>query len=278
MTLLVRDEEDILDANIRYHLAQGVDFIIATDNRSVDGTAGILRQYESIGKLHYIFEPDDDYSQHKWVTRMARMACSRFAADWVINSDADEFWWPLAGSLKESLSRVPANIDVIEVQRHNFVAVSRSAEPFWAHMLYREAVSLNSEGKPLPPKVAHRGSNSVTVNQGNHSVEGFDLSEVGRGHIEILHYPVRSRAQIENKIAKGGAAYERNRELPSSTGGTWRALYEEYREQGHLHGYFDRVCYDDEALRKGVSRGDLVIDERLADYVGTELSGARREP
>ena len=39
MTLLVRDEEDIVEDHLIYHLNQGVDFVVATDNRSVDGTA-----------------------------------------------------------------------------------------------------------------------------------------------------------------------------------------------------------------------------------------------
>ena len=34
MTLLVRDEADIVDAQIAYHLNAGVDFVVATDNRS----------------------------------------------------------------------------------------------------------------------------------------------------------------------------------------------------------------------------------------------------
>ena len=37
LTLLCRDEADILDSMLRFHLAQGVDRIIATDNGSVDG-------------------------------------------------------------------------------------------------------------------------------------------------------------------------------------------------------------------------------------------------
>jgi hypothetical protein len=32
MTLLVRDEEEILDAHLRYHFEQGVDFVVATDH------------------------------------------------------------------------------------------------------------------------------------------------------------------------------------------------------------------------------------------------------
>ena len=43
LTLLVRDEADIVDACIRYHLERGVDLVLATDHRSVDGTTEILR-------------------------------------------------------------------------------------------------------------------------------------------------------------------------------------------------------------------------------------------
>ena len=42
MTLLCRDEEDIIGYNIAYHLAQGVDFVIATDNASRDRTPLVL--------------------------------------------------------------------------------------------------------------------------------------------------------------------------------------------------------------------------------------------
>ena len=49
MTLLVRDEADIVDAQIAFHLAAGVDFVIATDNRSEDGTTDVLERYEQMG-------------------------------------------------------------------------------------------------------------------------------------------------------------------------------------------------------------------------------------
>src|ERR687888_2594814 len=101
MTLLVRDEEDIVRENLDYHLAQGVDRVIVTDNGSEDSTVEILREYEAQGVVRLLIERSDDYSQGRWVTRMARLAADE-GADWVINSDADEFWWPRSGTLKST--------------------------------------------------------------------------------------------------------------------------------------------------------------------------------
>src|SRR5919106_5144173 len=107
MTLLARDEADIVDAQIAFHLGAGVDFVVATDNRSEDATTEILERYEREGHLHLIREPGDDLRQSEWVTRMARIAATQFGADWILNTDADEFWWPRNGSFRELFATVP---------------------------------------------------------------------------------------------------------------------------------------------------------------------------
>ena len=53
MTLLVRDEEDIVADNLDFHLAQGVDEVIVTDNGSSDATLEILRDYEARGVVRH---------------------------------------------------------------------------------------------------------------------------------------------------------------------------------------------------------------------------------
>jgi glycosyltransferase involved in cell wall biosynthesis len=106
LTLLAKNEADVIDANLAYHLGAGVDFVVATDNGSTDGTREILQRYEADGVLRLIGEPSTDFRQGEWVTRMARLAAEE-GADWVINADADEFWWPRAGNLKEALERLP---------------------------------------------------------------------------------------------------------------------------------------------------------------------------
>ena len=45
LTVLCRDEEDIIDAFCRFHLDKGIDHIVATDNGSVDNTRNLLKKY-----------------------------------------------------------------------------------------------------------------------------------------------------------------------------------------------------------------------------------------
>lgn len=266
MTLLVRDEQDIIRENIEYHLSQGVDFIIATDNRSVDSTSSILKEFEEKDLLHYIYEPSDDYNQHAWVTRMARMAFEKYGADWVINNDADEFWWPLAGTLKSTFESIPPTYNLLNANRLNFVPVENSKSSFYHRMIYSENVSLNPLGRPLPPKVAHRGCNNIVVDQGNHSVHGLENPKAVDDLIEIFHYPCRTYEQLVNKIAKGGAAYERNTELPREVGATWRELYREYQRNDNLRGYFGEISHSDSKLRLAMNMGAIRKDTRLSDY------------
>jgi hypothetical protein len=266
MTLLLRDEEDIVEANLDHHLAQGVDFVIATDNGSVDGTVGILERYQRAGVLRLIHEPTDDYSQHAWVTRMARLASAEHGADWVINNDADEFWCPRTGpDLKATLEAVDPRWGAVAGHRFNFVPREPSDGPFREHMTVRHTRSVNEDGNPLPPKLAHRADPHVVVRQGNHEIESTGLGPVlDDGRIEILHFPLRSYAQFENKVMRGGAALARNTELPYEAGGRWRDWYRLWQE-GRLAPEWARFAFTDEQVAAGLASGALVEDRRLAD-------------
>lgn len=267
MTLLVRDGADILRANLEYHLDAGVDYFIVTDNNSTDPTTDILREYAGRGCLLCLHEPEHTYNQAAWVTRMVRIAAARFDADWVINNDVDEFWWPEnGGDLHDILEAVPASSIGLHVPRHNFVPrPSTNGNWFLAELRYRETVSLNYVGNPLPTKVCHRAMPDISVGHGCHAIfrDGERIDTLTTDQICIFHFPFRSREQFTNKVIQGGGAYARSG-LPSQVGYAVRDLYEIYL-RGEFDAYLDEVVLDDEAIAAALADGSLVEDTRLRD-------------
>lgn len=270
MTLLVRDEEDVLAANLDYHLAQGVDQFIITDNLSVDGTRDIVESYVRRKLAVYLYEPNDDYSQFRWVTRMARMAAADLDADWVINNDADEFWASDAPgvNLKSCLARVATTVQSLTVPRFNFIPMGAGDPGFFAErMTLLERESRNSEGMLLPPKVCHRALPDVEVDQGNHGVSlaGIPVRSEPCA-LRILHYPMRSYRQFENKIVRGGAAYARNTELSEEVGITWRNLYKVWQAGDLLNWYLQHVP-SPQVVQNKLLTGELVQDETVLNVL-----------
>jgi glycosyltransferase involved in cell wall biosynthesis len=274
MTLLVRDEADVVAAMIEHHLAAGVDFIVATDNGSTDGTAEILAAYERAGVLQLISEPSHTYEQAKWVTRMARLAAADHGADWVINADADEFWWPRdGGSLATSLEILPTAYGTVEAPRENLVGDPARAGDWASRLVLRDLLSLHQRGGRIGSKVCHRGDSSIEIAQGNHRVKG-DL--VGRrwpaSPITVLHVPDRSYAQFAHKIAIGGASLADNPDLDPEFGWHWRADYARLLD-GTLYDEWQARQPDRAQVAADLAAGRLVRDERLSRRL-YDLAGA----
>ncbi len=264
MTLLVRDEEDILEANIDFHLGMGVDHFIVTDNRSIDSTKAILDKYVRQGLVTYLYEDADNFDQEKWVTGMARLAAEK-GASWVLNSDADEFWVPCK---KKNLKKYFSGLffkNIVVAQRHDFVCVDEEVGKFYDRMIYRRRNSLNPLGAPLPPKVAHKANKKVVAFAGNHSVGGFKKRRVETNSLEVLHFPLRSRRQYEKKILTGGKAFSNNNELPESTGATWRKQYTELKNGGSLKYIENNICSREDIARL-LDSGELDIYTGLRDF------------
>ena len=95
LTLMVRDEADIIAAMLEHHLAHGIDRILVTDNGSVDGTREILAEYARVAPVTVFDDPEHRKQQAEVVTRMARLAATEHGAHWVVNGDADEFLRPV---------------------------------------------------------------------------------------------------------------------------------------------------------------------------------------
>jgi hypothetical protein len=267
LTVLARDEADVIDAQVAFHLNAGVDFVIATDNNSQDGTTEILERYARDGVLHLIREPAEGLRQGPWVTRMARLAASEFRADWVINSDADEFWWPRGSSLKDVLAAVPPQYGIVEAFWRSFVPRPDDGALFAERMTARlsQHAPINDPTSFYRPviKVAHRGDPNVTVGRGNHALADSPFVPLTTWHpVEVLHFPLRSRAQWMRKVELQGEAFTKHIER-SGTGYHLKGY--DALLGGQLDAQYNSLVVDDKAVARGVADGTLVLDTRLRD-------------
>jgi glycosyl transferase family 2 len=271
MTLRARDEADLLESQISFHLNAGVDFFVATDHRSKDGTTEVLDSYAQSGHLHLIREEAAEMNEGDWATRMARLAATEFGADWVISSDADEFWWPRGESLKDVLESIPDRYGIVRALLRQFVPRPDDGSFFAQRMVARMATSapINDPTSLFRPnlKSIHRADPEVTLTAGAHTLLDPRLVPLrGWYPIELLHFPIRSFAQFDRK-------YEH---LHTALGPGRNAYYDNVaraRQAGRFTEYYESLVVDDDALERGLRDGSLVIDTRLRDALRTIREG-----
>lgn len=270
MTLLVRDEADIIDQQISFHLAAGVDFVVATDHDSTDGTTEVLEKYERQEVLRLLRVTEREKKQAEWVTRMARMAAVDFGADWVINSDADEFWWPRGGTLKEVLAAIPQELGVV----HTFVQ-SFLPRPGDARFAERLTVRLASPSPIHDPRgtfrtstrLLHRGVPDVVVGFGNATVRSEQLRPLRVwSPVEVLHFPIRNFGQFERKF--------RTKHTPAGPRMRVDTLrFAHAAGEGRLEDRYREICPDDRSVEHGLAAGLLAVDNRLRDALRSLAAG-----
>jgi hypothetical protein len=273
MTMLVRDEVDVIDSQLAFHVNAGVDFFVVMDHGSTDGTTEILERYERSGRLHLIRQDSELLLHGEWVTDMARLAASELGADWVLASDADEFWWPSGGELEEVLASVPKRYGVVTGMWRDFPF--RAGDALFAErMTARLSLGgpLNDETGPyhVNMKVAFRGDRNVELQGGQHGVRRHFGPRLREWYpLEVLHFPIRSRAQAERKFAAADAgrakAIDAGR-LGSEPSKHRAAAYGAIRAGG-FDEWLARWTLDDEALARGLDEGWLYEDTRVRDVL-----------
>jgi hypothetical protein len=263
-TLVVRDEADVVGAQIDYHLNAGVDFVIASDHESLDGTTEILESYVRDGVLRRL-PVEGVMRDGAWRTQMARLAATEHGADWVINTDADEFWMPREGALKEVLGAVREPWGVVYALSRHFVPRPDDGVFFAERMTVRvsPAVAINDPASPYRPhlKAAHRADPGISVSFGSHSVWSARWRAVHNWHpADVLHFPFRSLEQWQNK----GVRRARGDKPLGQYVTALRAS-----EGGRGAERYAALVVDDMALDRGLADGSLVVDQRLRDALPT---------
>lgn len=269
MTLMVRDEADIVSAMLAHHQQQGVDHVVVTDNASSDGTVDILRDFERDGFVTIWHDPEHRKQQYRAVTKMARFAATELGADWVINADADEFWVSTGtGDLRSALASIPAALDVVSVPVVNLTGGPAKDGSGLARLILRDLraePALTASGIPFhpTPNALHRAHPEVQIAQGNHRADApgwAPLSEFGG--IEVLHLPWRSWRQYEHKVRVSGEAYLANPTLKPSPKHHGMQDFRRLQD-GRLEATYVAKHPSPDEIRSGLDDGSFVEERRL---------------
>lgn len=224
LTMMVRDEADIIATTLDYYVQQGVDHIVVTDNASIDGTTEILEEFASRGKIELWHDPEHRKNQAQAVTKMARYLASAHQVDWVINSDADEFLRPTQTdrTLASVFADMPTDMKSFSVPVVNMAGPLNEAGFSFDTAVWRDSRrpdQLRAVGLLAQPthNAVHIGDIEVEVSQGNHYVsiasEGQPPAELA---LEVLHFPWRSWTQYAARVEATGRAYASNPHLTPS--------------------------------------------------------------
>jgi hypothetical protein len=251
---MIKDEADIIHANLAWLFSLGIRRFVVMDNMSTDGTADEVRRFSADhadSDLVLLHDPVVAHFQAQKVTVMARLAARRWPdVDWILPVDADEFCIAVRGF--DVLDSVPRDIDALTI-------------PKAVHFLDPTTIQEDGNGSPfarmpmrsklfcVPPKIIARASQGLSVEQGNHKClapHGFPTRYAGGFAFGFYHreFQTRSFTQFLRKIRNGGTAILAARAAGTEVGGDhWMDWYRLLSEQGEAavrRRYLMECCRD----------------------------------
>ena len=197
---------------------------------------------------------------------MARLAATDFGADWVINSDADEFWWPRGASLRTVLEAIPARYGTVGAFLRTFAPRPDGDEPFAERLTVRFSAlaPINDPASLYKPirKVIHRGAPADHADARKPRRRRQPFAPLrGWFPVEVLHFPLRSSPVRAQGAAQGSAWSASTGPRPPTTPRCSRRS-----RVGTIGDYYDAQVVDGRRRSSAASRrGGLVVDTRLRD-------------
>lgn len=129
--ICVKNEERLIERNLRYHLDHaGMDRILVIDNGSYDGTVARVEALED-ERITLERASERGMAQDVLTTRGALRLFAE-GCDWVVPFDGDEFWVSRdGGSLRRVLEALPDEVDLLVTDgwRYNETVLDDPDEP-----------------------------------------------------------------------------------------------------------------------------------------------------
>lgn len=278
MTLLVKDEEDIIETNIRFHKAMGVDGFIVTSHNSTDKTNEILEKLKQEGiVLDIIYETNPAYDQENFVHRMIKLAKRKYKADWIINADADEFYYSRDLNLKKSILKYKkTNVNVLWVYSNFLFPDDREdffncpyfiKKPFLEYEAEMLGIKDKEEYKKYTGskgcvKVIHKTKGYKKICIGNHYVRMWRKVSVEIPDITLYHYTIKNYNEQVKKLKR---YIESIKGIKKGCGIHMIKMIEKY-ENGTLREDFDNT-YSETIRNFLIEQGVISIDKSVSNFL-----------
>ena len=268
MTLLARDEADVVDAWLRYHLARGVDLVLATDHRSCDGTSQILHEHARGGRVVVFREEAEELRQDEWTTRMSRLAATQYGAEWVIPERRRRVLVAPRGHVRGGARGCPPSLRCRPRAHAPFRAASRQQVAVRAARFPCACLDRSREPVPRPGQGHPSGCPRRAARLRQPRRRGARPPRRARlVPLRGAAFPSGSVAQLQAKFVDRpslGQHITRARELLLADG---------------LDRFLAETLVDDEAAEFGVRDGSLVRDTRLRNALrALDRTGSLPDP
>ena len=240
----VKDEVELIEPAIDHLRRIGVDLIKVFDMGSSDGTLEFLRAQKTQADFK-LFEMDDQaVDAGPRLLQLTLEAAREDNTDWAIFLDADEFWIPATGRLKDCAAL--ADSDLLSVNRYNValgpngpMMPSSLSPPGYDELLMfvqwipdllqhlRDSPdAVWSRGVPMP-KLMVRPNAVKSISYGMHfAVPTRAETEVRRGQPQdllIAHLPFSTPSRFERKLDNIRKLISRHdAEIQGTTAWHWR--------------------------------------------------------
>jgi hypothetical protein len=289
--MLLRNEVDFVEVNLRYHRSIGITDFLVVDNGSTDGTAEVVaRLARSDPSIRLEIDPGP-FRQDEVRTRLARHAAAH-GIDWVVTIDGDEFWWTPGGDLRTVLEATEASVlrcQVVNlIQRRDVHVRSPQAlltvtrrSPVSRGSL-EDAQRLVERGEIAYVEMAHpvkciaRATPEIIVHSGAHHIDGVEGPHLDSQDVVCLHAGLRAREVLEKKAEHGRRVEELG--LPSDI--SWHARrWARLAAAGELETEWAANSWRPEGtgvLDLPDGPRPLVVDTRLADALRAFIPPAER--
>jgi glycosyltransferase involved in cell wall biosynthesis len=278
----VKNEDTLIDHCLRHLFDIGVDTVVVEDYGSTDSTLGKVAQWPSteVGVRH--FDESLNLDSQAWGRHEAELA-RRTGADWVLFLDADEFWLPRNGSIRELLSQSGSvgltveRFNVVLRQEHPWTPAILGTECYSDLLLYADRTEhLRAElergsGRSwiaaVPsPKIAVRPVFIDEIMPGHHgAVASSGRPEplpVSRDCV-IAHLPFTDYDRFRRKVSGIKASLEQ--QAAYHTGDVawhWRR-WAKLEDESQLEAEFQRQQINEATLQRLRNKGVIVSAARL---------------